>query len=179
MSAALALIASRGYENVSIDEIAAATGNTKGAAYHHFESKPALYRAALESLARELTRSASVELDEKLPLHDAVKALLVRLVHGVPTSVPELSSADVYYLFFDGMRRFPDLADEFQRLFRVYLSDVAGRLGTMSRARNSRRVEAEALQCLVWLEGIALIQAVTGGMMTEEQVEEMVDRFFG
>jgi AcrR family transcriptional regulator len=44
--AAQRLFAERGYANVSVDEIAAAAGCTKGAVYHTFKDKRDLFRAA-------------------------------------------------------------------------------------------------------------------------------------
>ncbi|HZZ86712.1 MAG TPA: helix-turn-helix domain-containing protein [Caulobacteraceae bacterium] len=44
------LFAERGFESTSIDEIAAAAGVAKGAVYHHFESKEALFQRVLEEI---------------------------------------------------------------------------------------------------------------------------------
>lgn len=179
MAATLSLIAKRGYENVSIDEIAAATGNTKGAVYHHFTSKPELYREALLALARSLTDRAEIELDDRLPLADGMKRLLAEMLQSGATSNHDLTPADVYYLFFDGMRRFPDLSSGIQQLFRGYMTRMTDRLQARSRSRSDARARTEALQCLIWIEGIALVQAVTGGVIADSDVRAMVDRFFG
>jgi AcrR family transcriptional regulator len=52
-----------GYTETSIDTIAAAAGMTKGAAYHHFSGKPALFRAVFvreqSELAAALERTAA------------------------------------------------------------------------------------------------------------------------
>lgn len=65
--AARRLFGSLGYAATSIDAIAAAAGVTKGAAYHHFDGKVALFRAALiaelEETAATLERSALQERD--------------------------------------------------------------------------------------------------------------------
>src|SRR5579871_3342306 len=51
---ARALFAERGYAGVSIDEIVQGARVTKGALYHHFADKQALFRAVLESIERDL-----------------------------------------------------------------------------------------------------------------------------
>ena len=48
LSAALKLFVSEGYENASIDEIAAQAGLTKGAVYFYFKGKLALLHALLD-----------------------------------------------------------------------------------------------------------------------------------
>lgn len=46
--------ASDGYQNVVLSEVAQAVGVTKGAAYHHFESKAGLFRAVVAEVQQEL-----------------------------------------------------------------------------------------------------------------------------
>src|SRR5580704_7830977 len=53
-SASVRLFAARGYDSVSIDEIAAAAGVTKPVLYDHFQSKQALFRAVLAAIRDNL-----------------------------------------------------------------------------------------------------------------------------
>ncbi|MFD3373478.1 MULTISPECIES: TetR/AcrR family transcriptional regulator [unclassified Streptomyces] len=46
--------AADGYHDVVLAEVARAAGVTKGAAYHHFESKAGLFRAVVTEVQREL-----------------------------------------------------------------------------------------------------------------------------
>jgi AcrR family transcriptional regulator len=48
------LFASRGFAEVSIDQIAQGTRVTKGALYHHFDDKQALFRAVVETIEAEI-----------------------------------------------------------------------------------------------------------------------------
>jgi AcrR family transcriptional regulator len=48
------LFAQRGYLNVPAEEIAAAAGVTRGALYHHYADKQALFQAVFEELEREI-----------------------------------------------------------------------------------------------------------------------------
>ena len=52
VEAATALFGARGYASTSIDDVAAAARVTKGAVYHHFESKQSLFRAVYEAVER-------------------------------------------------------------------------------------------------------------------------------
>ncbi|WP_280429147.1 TetR/AcrR family transcriptional regulator [Nocardia brasiliensis] len=48
------LFAAKGYGAVGLSEIVMATGVTKGALYHHFDSKAALFGAVLEQVQQEV-----------------------------------------------------------------------------------------------------------------------------
>lgn len=178
MLATLQLIAQRGYEGVSIDDIAAKTNNTKGAAYHYFDSKSALYQEALEFLAVYLTSLATVEISPRTSTAEIVKQILATLLPGEFSADAGLAPADVYYLYFDGMRRFPDLKARFQVLTRSYLASILAELRQKLPQQAGEYQEMEALQVLIWLEGISLIQEVTGGLLEQQDIDGLVDRFF-
>src|SRR5437763_9931945 len=54
------LFAARGFADTSIDDIVSAAGVTRGALYHHFDSKADVFRAVFEDLGRDLA-AMSVE----------------------------------------------------------------------------------------------------------------------
>lgn len=54
ISEARALFAAHGYGSVGLAQIVEATGVTKGALYHHFDNKMALFRAVLEEVQQEV-----------------------------------------------------------------------------------------------------------------------------
>ncbi len=73
MAEARALFAERGYAAVGTEEIVKAAGVTRGALYHHFEDKEALFRAVFEQVETEITeRIAQGALADP----DPIKALL-------------------------------------------------------------------------------------------------------
>jgi AcrR family transcriptional regulator len=67
IDAATGLFAKRGYDATPIDAVLHAAGVSRGALYHHFEDKRALFEAALErveaGVAREVVSSASSASD--------------------------------------------------------------------------------------------------------------------
>src|SRR3954471_23270279 len=48
------LFAERGYEGASVEAVLSESGVSRGALYHHFESKEALFEAALEAVERDI-----------------------------------------------------------------------------------------------------------------------------
>lgn len=51
------LFATQGYGAVGLSEIVRAAGVTKGALYHHFDSKAALFRAVLEEVQQQVAQT--------------------------------------------------------------------------------------------------------------------------
>jgi AcrR family transcriptional regulator len=54
LAAARALFAERGFEGASIDDIALAAGVAKGAVYHHYPSKEAIFLEVLDAVHRDV-----------------------------------------------------------------------------------------------------------------------------
>jgi AcrR family transcriptional regulator len=66
------LFGDRGFENTTIDDIAIAAGVAKGAIYHHFKTKEALFEAVFTQvsleLATDIARAARTEKDVLLAM---------------------------------------------------------------------------------------------------------------
>lgn len=67
LEAALKLFSSRGYNKASVDEICAAAGISKGAFYHHFESKQALFLALLDGWLQTIDKAIEASKDKTAP----------------------------------------------------------------------------------------------------------------
>lgn len=82
LAAAQHLFGRDGVTATSIDAVAAAAGMTKGAAYHHFANKTALFRAVFvrvhEQVAAELERATAPEPDPWSALRRGVRTFLER-----------------------------------------------------------------------------------------------------
>ena len=63
VGAARTLFAERGYAAVSVDEIAARAGLTKGAVYYQFKDKRDLFRAACQAVIDEIVTGSGILFD--------------------------------------------------------------------------------------------------------------------
>lgn len=66
--------AADGYHHVVLAEVAGAAGVTKGAAYHHFDSKAGLFRAVVAEVQRELGERVATEADRHEDLWERFRA---------------------------------------------------------------------------------------------------------
>jgi len=67
LTAARSLFGTKGYAQTSVDEIADAARVTKGAVYHHFAGKEALFRAVYDEAEADTYQRAIVARDEHDP----------------------------------------------------------------------------------------------------------------
>jgi AcrR family transcriptional regulator len=74
LDASVQVFTERRYDEVSMSEIAAAAGISKGLLYHYFTNKQELFRATLEDAARDI--AIRIEPDEDLPPAERVSASL-------------------------------------------------------------------------------------------------------
>ncbi|MEW6403067.1 MAG: TetR/AcrR family transcriptional regulator [Chloroflexota bacterium] len=67
LEASVKLFSDRGYKSASVDEICAEAGVSKGAFYHHFESKQALFLALLDGWLKTIDTVIETARDKTVP----------------------------------------------------------------------------------------------------------------
>jgi AcrR family transcriptional regulator len=90
VAAAVSLFAARGYAGVAVNDVAAEAGVAKGSLYRYFESKDALFAAAVESVVARVVDGVAAEAERERAGTDgllepkaAIPALLVAAWPGV------------------------------------------------------------------------------------------------
>jgi AcrR family transcriptional regulator len=67
MESAIKLFSNRGYNTASVDDICAEAGTSKGAFYHHFESKQALFLALLDGWLQTIDSAIQASKEKTAP----------------------------------------------------------------------------------------------------------------
>lgn len=67
ISSAIKLFSARGYNTASVDDICAEAGISKGAFYHHFESKQALFLALLDGWLQTIDTAIEAAKNKTVP----------------------------------------------------------------------------------------------------------------
>src|SRR5574342_878463 len=67
LEAAITLFSNRGFSAASVDDICAEAGVSKGAFYHHFESKQALFLALLDGWLQTIDNAIEASRDKTAP----------------------------------------------------------------------------------------------------------------
>lgn len=123
---ALALFLERGYENVSLNDLLAVAGTSKGAFYHYFPSKEALVTALAERSAAEAFEVLRPVFDE--PGKNALERLnaglaasyRVKMAMGAPEQIAAMASL----LKPENRALFGRIVTVWEDLFRPVLTEV-------------------------------------------------------
>jgi len=120
---AVRLFAEKGYEATGVAEICAASGTSKGAFYHHFPSKQAMFIALLKDWLQGL----DVELGRALQSSTSVPEGLMAMA-GQMKSVFSAAGGGVqlFLEFWQQARRDPEVWKEFIAPYRRYQEYFAG-----------------------------------------------------
>jgi AcrR family transcriptional regulator len=95
LAAARSLFGKRGYAQTSVDEIAAAARVTKGAVYHHFTSKKALFRAVYNEVEAETqTRTVAAGDPGQPPVDQIVAKLNAYLDAALDKEIRQITLVD-------------------------------------------------------------------------------------
>ncbi|KAB1656288.1 TetR family transcriptional regulator [Pseudoclavibacter chungangensis] len=91
LAVATTLFSTRGFADVSVDDVAQAAGVTRGAVYHHYDSKAGLFRAVAEHLqagiAAELVAAADASDSPAARLRAGSHAFLDAITRGATSRV--------------------------------------------------------------------------------------------
>jgi AcrR family transcriptional regulator len=139
------LFADRGYAGTALDEIARKAGLTKGALYHHFRDKQALFDAVVgHTLDDELQRVARESREMTAGTHENSWERLIAITD----------------LFLDGFRN--------ERLRRIVWVDAPAVLGA---ERWQEVVSAPILERLRWIAGVFVLRGVVEDRLREPLAE--------
>jgi len=96
LGAAEKLFGAQGFAATSIDDIAARAGVAKGAVYHHFESKEAIFTRVLEQVQEKLSQSppSGPSSKQREPLDQMVGGVLHYLVSATQPGVKQILLID-------------------------------------------------------------------------------------
>ena len=86
---ALRLFAERGFDDTTVDQIAAEAGVSRRTFFRYFDSKGEVLWSEFDHEVAEL-RAALADLPSTLPIMDGVRTAVLAVNHYVPADVPEL-----------------------------------------------------------------------------------------
>ena len=118
------LFMNNSYEGVSISDISKAIGLTKGALYHHFENKEAIFKSVID---KYLIINVSSTYSDEITLFDFLNLSLNDIKKVVKSIIgEELQYRPINYfaLLVDAMRHYPGFIDNHMDLFQSEVDKI-------------------------------------------------------
>jgi TetR/AcrR family transcriptional repressor of nem operon len=114
-----------GFQSAGIDTILAATNLTKGALYHHFESKEALGYAVIEEILAKLPRERWLLPLERSKEKDPIDAL-IGIVQSIPSRPRDLKAGCPLVNLAQEMSQLDEqFRKRLERIFRAWQEGIA------------------------------------------------------
>jgi len=137
LSSALKLFSHRGFDNVSIDEIMANAGLTRGTFYAHFKNKQELYTKAILAVDLELEKNSSTPDNGKLQFKQMVTDYL-----EADYSNPEILPCPLACLVTDVANREPEVRTAYAESFKTLNLKIKHLLSTKSSSIDEETILA-------------------------------------
>ena len=175
LSAARKVFAIRGYNDATVDEIAAAAGMAKGTVYLYFPSKKDIFLAALKHGLMELREQTRKNMQ-------AARGIRAKLRSFVATRV-EYAEANrdfikIYHSEFGNLTNAAACDSEFQQLYLTQAKELAAVLQAAVKSGEIRRIRTDFAAFIIYdmVRGVMtqrLLEWSKGGM--EEDIELLND----
>ena len=154
LDAALGGFTEKGYDATSVADICAAAGVSKGAFYHHFPSKQALFIVLLERWLAELDATIRAAADSSVPVPRQLESL-----SGLVGRVSALGSGQVpmFLEFWRKAAKDPAIRDVTVAPYQRFRTAFAGFVRRGVEEGSLRRVDPEAAALVLVSMGVGLV----------------------
>ncbi len=162
VAASFQLFLQHGFDGTGLSQILGATGLSKGAFYHYFASKEALYREVIESFFLKPVRNFDFAAFEAQRVGDS-RELLAAAYAELPDAAAAagIDMARYFALFFEAFSRLDDFRDEMRSYYAMLLKSLAQR--TYEQHEVFPKVaENHAVNIVAAFEGRLFLDAVFG-----------------
>ena len=151
LSSAIELFSGQGYDNVTIDELMAHAGMTRGAFYAHFNSKQQLYSEAIVTAAMRspIANSHQGDGSSRKRLKEMMAAYLSQ------AHLEQTSPCPLAFLVTDIANREPEVRDTYTKVYNGF----SKRVGKLLAEEGGKSDTAMALTALM-IGGVALGRAL-------------------
>ncbi len=168
------LFLEKSYEAVSISDISAAIGFTKGALYHHFLNKEELFKAVIDKYLQVITQR---NISGEITLAGFIEAnieYVKRIVNTV--CVDELPFIPVNYmsLLIDAWRHYPGFAEEKDQFFTLEI----GKMKTiLDRAIETGEIRGDIDTQVIAMNFFSISVGIAANMFRENSPAQAVESF--
>ena len=176
VAAGFELFLRNGFEGTGLSRILKATNLSKGAFYHYFDSKEALYREVIESFFLNPIRNFDFAGFDRQKLKDS-RNILADVYTELPEAVDAagIDMACYFALFFEAFSRLEAFREEMRLYYHKLLESLARRTYEQRQVL-PKTAENHAVNIIASLEGHLFLDAIFGtekiGPLLQQQEAE-------
>ncbi len=186
LTIAFKLFFKKGFKEVTMSELVKASGLSKGAFYHYFSSKEALYKEAFEKYLISYFENFKLDYDAGISLRDNLK----KIAHNYSQLTEEFSQEidnknprlNVYLLYIQTALNSPEFKDKLQEYYLFFHQEFDN---WFQKAQMEGEIKPEpdphflAKQMIATMEGLFILDAFS---VSHEPLEKnfikIIDQFF-
>ena len=187
ISTSFQLFLKDGYNGVSIKNIMDATQLSKGAIYHHFDSKHAIYMAALEEYFFKMLHSISTE-DDDLHFVNRIKLRYEVMANTIATVEQMGKQGNTYpirtfFMFQLESEKDKDIRNKIKEAIEAYRKEIISIVQlAIDRKEIKIKIPADiiAYQIISMVEGLAIHHSTLekdGASFLKEKYEEVIQPY--
>lgn len=123
LNTAFKLFSTKGFKEITMQDLVKASGLSKGAFYHYFNSKKEIYMEAMEKFLTGFLIEMKPENDPQMPLRDLLKQLFERfafLAENIQKSEDNEGGLSAYMLIMQSALQQPNLREKFREFGEGY-----------------------------------------------------------
>lgn len=142
-----------GFENTTINNLVKNSGVSKGAFYHYFPNKEALYNAVIETFFLSYFKKINWDDYENFSFNElqkVIKSFYVKFVNEID-NLSNGGLASYYIMFFEACKHHPTFLDEIQSFYKKLEIEIKKSLKKENKNKNALSIIAKYEGILFWL----------------------------
>jgi AcrR family transcriptional regulator len=142
-----------GFENTTMNDLVKKSGVSKGAFYHYFPNKEALYNAVIDKFFLVYFKQINWNLFENktfFELEKIIKSFYMKFVNEI-NNFSEDGLAAYYIMFFEACKHHPDFIKTIQKFYKQLEKFIDKALKKEGINENAKKIIAKYEGILFWL----------------------------
>lgn len=181
---AFKLFLKKGYRNVTLNEISAEAGVTKGGFYHYFKSKDELYIEIINNYIFTLFEKFKGRITSGKGVRDTVYRLFSfcrEFFLEMNAFAEETGLYGYFNFFFQEMERFGPLFERFSKKYEESIHLIANILERGKKSGEVRKdvdARASAFEIIALIEGTVFLWVINRKLGDEKVIEKISDNYW-
>lgn len=167
------LFGKRGFDKVTIKDVAKAAGIGKGTVYEYFKNKEELINGAFETLMSHMETEVASSIDENLPPLESLKKITESFIMGLEHFGSQYGFFLEYMLHLERTGQKSELLTQALMGFRQLVTALIEAAKLQGHVRKNLNIEHAAAAFIAWFDGVVFHWMI----LREPSMSEMADAY--